>query len=128
MKGMTMTVLRSAGREWPTTVTVVGVFASHDQDVAHPLPHGLRVSEQNPLSAPPVALDMRALHQTTDHRQIVAVPVYPTDDGGWQRGERNWQASGAYVVADDSRMSTLLHDLSGYAYDPAVPLHDRTEG
>lgn len=126
-KGMTMTVLRSGAPAWPRTVTVMGVLASHDQDLAHDLPDGLRLAESNPLSRPAVLLDVRALYQTSEQRQVVAVPAVPTGDGQWRRDERSWQASGAYVVADDSRLHAFLHDLSGYAYDPAVPLHDRTE-
>lgn len=126
-KGMTMTVLRRAdGAPGPSVVTVVGVLVSHDQDVVHDLPTDLRISPHN-LTRPAVALEARALHQTTEHRLVVAVPVSLRPDGRWERGDLTFMAGGSHLAPDDSRMSAFLRDLSGYAYDPAVPLHDRTE-
>jgi hypothetical protein len=130
-KGLAMTVLRrpddALATFQPPIVLVVGVLSSHDQDVADPLPAHMRVVRFHGPTMGPVALEARALHQTSEQRQVVAIPVRQRADGTWERISSRGMASGAHLVADDSRMAAFLHDLSGYAYDPAVPLHDRIE-
>lgn len=107
------------------TVDIVGVLSSHDQDIVDALPAAVANELHYPGLRNTFALEVRALHQTTEHRQVVAVPVRQCGDGNWVRREGSHSASqSVLMIPGDSRQREFLSDLSGYAYDPAVVVHD----
>lgn len=109
-------------------VTIVGVLTSHDQDITHPLPMDMQIV---PVlrDRPECAIEARTLHgETTEQRHLVIVPVALSDGMQFVRDPRHFHRGGGYLMPGDSRMSALLRDLAGTAYDPAVPFHDRFEG
>ena len=139
IRGMTTAVLRHANIEASlggvstgvNMLTVVGVLHSHDQIIVDPLPPGMQITLPTP-SAPPVALEVRRLSPYTEQAQIVAVPLMNEAKRWarkrWVRDDRAFMAGGAFLASTDGRMNDLLRDLSGYAYEPLIAIHDRFEG